>query len=68
MTEEEFYNMIHEKLDNLDCSATPLLCKRVATRPGRKDIIQRIVRMVSEEGMMSIDGCIPHLEQALDGM
>lgn len=68
MTEQEFLQAIDDKLSSCDNIATPMICQRVSHPQGRQYVTNRIIDMLSRGDVDSIEACIPHIEQELDGM
>ncbi len=68
MTQEQAYKMMDDALDRCDGTATPRICERISTQAGRSYVINRILHMMEIDGLESIQACLPHIEQELDGM
>jgi hypothetical protein len=68
MTEQKIKDSISEIIDQCDATATPRICEKIQTAAGKDYVINRVVHLIANEGMLTVQECLPHIEQELDLM
>jgi hypothetical protein len=67
MTNEQIKQEINEMLASCNSIEFPTICRRSMTGAGRNYIINRIIHLVTEDGL-PIESTLAHIEQELNGL
>jgi hypothetical protein len=68
MNEKEINEAMDQVLANCDGTAYPRICQKTMTESGRAYVKNRMIHLITKDGMPTLSACLPHIENELDGL